>query len=134
MSLIKMVALLVVLPLVTLALQPAVGTAQEMCMGPGHYHVDCLKATVTPAQAEAAIKQCIGVVSKPECAGAIKKSGSNMYGCATYIIRSFATEACDEVYDSGEETNPGCALRANFGLGKPENRATLNRPEHFTCA
>ncbi|GFH26090.1 uncharacterized protein HaLaN_24177, partial [Haematococcus lacustris] len=120
MSLDKMVALLATLALVSLALQPTPVAAQDLCMGPGHYHLGCYKAIVTPARAEAAVKQCLAVVSKPECAAKVRKSGSRMYGCATYITYSFLNEACEEAYESGEETNPGCAMRAAYGLGKPE--------------
>ncbi|GFH16256.1 uncharacterized protein HaLaN_12641 [Haematococcus lacustris] len=133
MSLDKMVALLATLALVSLALQPTPVAAQDLCKGPGYYHLGCYKTTVTPTQAEAAVKQCLAAVSKPECAAKFKKSGLYMYGCATYITYSFRDEACEEAYDKGEETNPGCFLRAAYGLGKAENQAKPNREEHFTC-
>ncbi|GFH26091.1 uncharacterized protein HaLaN_24178 [Haematococcus lacustris] len=128
-----MVALMATLAVVALVLQTAPVAAQSMCMGPGFYHLSCYKATVTPAQAEAAKKQCLAAVSPPECAATIKKSGAGMVDCDTYIVYSFATQACRDAYQSAEKTNPACTLYASSGLGKPENRDTPNSAADFAC-
>ncbi|GFH26729.1 hypothetical protein HaLaN_24925, partial [Haematococcus lacustris] len=92
MSCTKMFTLLATLVLAMLALQSSPVAAQNMCAGPGHYHLSCYQATVTPAQADAAKKECLAVASKPECAGTVKTSGSGMAGCPTYITYSFANK------------------------------------------
>ncbi|GFH24500.1 uncharacterized protein HaLaN_22308 [Haematococcus lacustris] len=105
-----------------------------MCAGPGHYHLSCYQATVTPAQADAAKKECLAVASKPECAGTVKTSGSGMAGCPTYITYSFANKACHDAYQAAEKATPGCAMYTAYGLGKPENRATTTSKSDYPCA
>ncbi|KAL6754819.1 hypothetical protein V8C86DRAFT_3162784 [Haematococcus lacustris] len=127
MSCTKMFALLATLVLAMLALQSSPVAAQNMCAGPGHYHLcECsseispCQATVTPAQADAAKKECLAVASKPEC--------------PTYITYSFANKACHDAYQAAEKATPGCAMYTAYGLGKPENRATTTSKSDYPCA